>query len=411
MELTQTQQMLNWLENERVRDKHTISALQERVAGQSNELIAMAKRVQDLETQLAAARAALAKALQFPDLIQQFKEELVAEMDRREDARQKALRESERLHKAEMEALGRNITEVRKELPRLKPLEDDLPMRRAEDRRLAELIAVVTQRVEEVAARFEAPLQSVVYLEESRRQDVKRIAQLEEIVAGHLKRLDALTSKTSLLEDALPRITPRIDEVHKRVDEQNKLIEELRVNEFRRTQDMKGWIEEIERRTAPIPDHVAAFQHLQEQAQINQRYLEEIKGFKERLEGRQAEVAEAQRIAEERGKRQMEEFLTEQEKRWKRFTTEADEKWNAHERIHRPLPERLEAIDAKFKPIYEQLDTLWEIQEGWEKMTMMVAREWRTTYGELAQQRKTLGRPEPGPLPHKPNRKSDKLEE
>ncbi len=411
MDLTQALQMLNWLENERVKDKQTINALQERAAGQSTELAAQAKRVQILETTLAATQARLEKALQLADMLEQFKTDLVAEMDRREEARQKAAREAERLHKAENETLARSIAEIRKELPRFKPLEDEMPMRRAEERRLAEMIGRVTQRVEDLATRTEERVQSVIYLEEGRRQDNKRIAQLEEISAGHVKRLDTLTSKLSLVEDALPRIPPRIDEVHKRVADQDKLIEDLRVNEFRRVQEMKGWIEEIEKRTASIPDHVAAFQRLQEQAQTNQRYLEEIRGFKERLEGRQAEVAEAQRIGDERAKRQMEEFVTEQEKRWKRFTIETEERWNAHERVHRPLPERLEALDAKFKPIYEQLDVLWNIQEAWEKIPMLAAREWRAAYSELVQQRKTLGRPEPGPLPRKPNRKEDKIEE
>lgn len=411
MDLNRAQQMLNWLESERVKDKQTISTLHERVAGQIGELATQAKRIQELETTLAATQATLAKLSQFPDMLQQFKDELVAEMNRREDTRQKAVRESERLHKTEIEALGRSIAEVRKELVRFKPLEDELPIRRAEERRLSELVARISQRVDDLSVRSEERVQSVIYLEEGRRQDAKRIAQLEEVTTSQLKRLDTLTSKQSLIEDAIQRMPPRIDEVHVRVAAQDKLIEELRVSEFRRSQDMKGWIEEIEKRTAPIPDHISAFQRLQEQAQINQRYLEETKGFKERLEARQAEVAEAQRIAEERVKRQIEELVTEQEKRWTRFTTEADEKWNAHERIHRPIPERIEAVDVKFKPIYEQLDALWEIQEAWEKVPMTVAREWRATYNELAQQRKTLGRPEPGPLPQKPNRKADKIEE
>ncbi len=410
MEFNQTQQMLNWLESERIKDKQIISALQERVAGQTGELTAQAKRIQELETALADTQARLAKALQLQEMLKEFKDELIAEMNRREETRQKAVREAERLHKAEIETLGRGIAEVRKELARIKPLEDELPLRRAEERRLSELIARVSQRVDDLSIRTDERIQATIYLEEGRRQDTRRIAQLEEITAGHLKRLDTLTSKQSLLEESFQRLPPRIDEIHKRVAAQDKLIEELRVSEFRRTQEMKGWIEEIEKRTEPIPDHIAAFQQLQEQAQINQRYLAEIKGFKERLEGRQAEVAEAQRLAEERIKRHLEEFIIEQEKRWKRFITEADEKWNAHERIHRPISERLEGLDTKFAPIYEQLEALWEIHEAWSKLQRATTREWVESYGELAQRRKTLGRPEPGPLPQKPNRKSDRIE-
>ncbi|MBN1887068.1 MAG: hypothetical protein JW850_03725 [Thermoflexales bacterium] len=407
LELNQTQQMLNWLESERVKDKQIITTLQERAAGQANELTAQAKRIQELETALAAAKATLTKALQFTDMLQQFKDDLLAEIDRREGARQKDAREIDRLHKTEIESLGRNLIEIRKELPRIKPLEDEIPIRRAEERRLAESISRLTQRVEDLSSRTEERVQSVVYLEEGRRQDAKRMAQLEEITNTHIKRLDLLTSKQTVLEDNFSRMSPRIDQIHKRVTEFDKPIEDLRVNEFRRAQEMKAWIDEIEKRTAPIPDHITAFQRLQEQAQLNQRYLEDVKGFKERLEGRQAEVAEAQRIADDRAKRQMETFLIEQEKRWQRFATEAEERWNAHERVHRPVTERIEAAEAKFMPIYEQLDVLWDIQEAWSKIPLLVAREWSSSYGQLVQQRRTLGRPEPGPLPKRPKRKTD----
>jgi DNA repair exonuclease SbcCD ATPase subunit len=407
LELNQTQQMLNWLESERVKDKQIITTLQERTVGQANELTAQAKRIQELESALAAAKATLTKALQFSDMLQQFKDDLLAEMDRREDARQKESREGERLHKAEIESLGRGIIGIRKDLSRIKPVEDELPLRRAEERRLAELISRLTQRVEDLSIRTEERVQSVIYLEEGRRQDAKRMAQLEEIANTQIKRLDLLTSKQTVLEDNISRLSPRIDEIHKRVSDLSKPIEDMRVSEFRRAQEMKTWVEEIEKRTAPIPDHITAFQRLQEQAQINQRYLEEVKGFKERLEGRHAEVAEAQRIADDRAKRQMETFLIEQEKRWQRFTTEAEERWNAHERVHRPITERIEAAEARFMPIYEQLDTLWDIQEAWSKMPLLIAREWSSAYGQLVQQRRTLGRPEPGPLPKRPKRKAD----
>jgi hypothetical protein len=41
---------------------------------------------------------------------------------------------------------------------------------------------------------------------------------------------------------------------------------------------------------------------------------------------------------------------------------------------------------------------------------MIPAREWRAVYADLVQRRKTLGRPEPGPLPQKPIRKADKID-
>ena len=375
MDLNQATQMINWLEEERRKDKAALAALQERMQGLANDAAEQSRRLQELQSTLATAQAGLARVTQFDRLFEQYKADLVAEMDRREAAQQKAMREADRLHKVEADATNRSIAEIRKEQPRLKSLEDEVPMRRAEERRLGELLARVSQRVEDLTVRTEERIQTVAYLEEGRRQDNKRIAQLEEGANNLSRRLDTSIGKVALLEEALQKMPPRIEEVIRRMQEQDKVFEELRINDFRRAQEMKAFTEEVNKAMALMPDHIAGYQRMHEMAMANQRSLEEIKGLQIRVEGRQAEMTEMQRIAEERMKKQVEEWQAEEEKRWKRQTLSWFEQWQEHDRLHETWEARLEKIEQVVPEHNRQLKVVWDGLEEIAKVSLAAARQ------------------------------------
>ena len=377
-DLTQVTQMINWLESERRKDKAALATLEQKASGLANELAEQNKRVQELQNALTATQIALNKLPQFEKILEQFKTDLIGEMDRRDDAQQKAAREAERLRKVEIDSIGRSIVEIRKELPRIKPLEDELPMRRAEERRLGEVLARVSQRVGELAVRTEDRVQSVIYLEENRRQDAKHIAQLQEDVTNFAKLLDGMAGKVTLMDENVQRIPLRLGEFQKRLQEQDKLFEELRVNDFHRAQEMRVFVEEVNKAIGPIPDYLSRYQadsqKMQELALASQRSIEESKAFQVRVETRQAELAEMQRINEERIKKTIEEWQAEQEKRWKRELVHWAEQWTEHDRVHAPLGPRLEAIEQALPEHARQLKAVWDGVEEMAKVYLSAVR-------------------------------------
>ncbi len=379
MDLTQAMQQINWLESERRKDKAQLTTLQEKVAALTTELTEQAKRAQDLHNALTHTQISLNKLAQYDRLFEQFKADLIGEMDRRDEGQQKNIREAERLRKVEAEAIGRSIADIRKELPRIKPLEDELPMRRAEERRLGEIITRLGQRVEELAVRNEDRVQNMIYLEENRRQDAKRIAQLEEDLVNSAKRVDGLMSKATLLDENVQRVPLRLAEFAKRLQDQDKAFEELRLNDFRRTQEVKSFTDEVSKVIAPIPEYLskvqADSQRMQELAIANQRSLEELRGFQARIETRQAELSEMQRINEERIKKQVEEWQGEIEKRWKRETAVWDEKWHDHDRHHAPWETRVEAVEQQLPDFQRQFKALWDGIEDMPKVYLAAVRQ------------------------------------
>jgi chromosome segregation ATPase len=129
--LGQLAQQIKWMEDERRKDRAQIATLQERLAGQANEIGDMGRRLQDMDTTVKAAQATMGRLLNTDRVLEEFKADIVAMINRLDDDRKKYEREAERIRNLSAETLQRQINEVKIEMPRIGKIEDELPNRRA----------------------------------------------------------------------------------------------------------------------------------------------------------------------------------------------------------------------------------------------------------------------------------------
>jgi chromosome segregation ATPase len=198
----------------------------------------------------------------------------------------------------------------------------------------------------------------VPYLEEGRRQDVKRLLTVEQESVNHLKKLDLLAGKLQVLEDALGKIPPRFEPVTLRLSEHDKQLDDLRASDFRLQQQVKSFEAIVNQLRDQVTDYTTVLSKLREQALINQRAETELNLFQETLRMRVAELSEVERLFEERVKKQFDDFLGEFEKRWSKVDPKIEERWHEHDRMHHAQDERLERVEAAPAPIQEQVMTL-----------------------------------------------------
>jgi chromosome segregation ATPase len=358
MELTQVSQLLTWLESERKKDKALLATLEERLQGLAVEMQQQARRMQELDTSLAATKPLLSKVNQIDRILDEYKVETRALLERRDEERKKGEREAARLRVVEIEELHRAIGEIKKELPRIGRLEEEMPTRRAEEKRLGDQVKQVILQAELALKQLEEHTRGIPYLEEGRRQDNRRIGQLEGETVEHSKRLETLAGKLQLLEDALGKIPPKFDPLYELINARDKTIEEIRVMEFRRQQQMSAWEEELAKFRAQMTDYGDIVAHLREQSQVNLKAASDLAAFQERLRQRAAEIAEVERIFENRIKRVIEEAQVGDEKRWQKYTTRIDERWHDHDRLHAEQASRLDRLEAAPGPIMDAIDEM-----------------------------------------------------
>jgi len=364
LDMTQAMQTLKWLDEERRKDKAEIAALQERMQEQARQLAQQAAQTQELRTVLADIQGVLSQVTGFEQMVSNYKKELIFQMGRRDEVRRKEQAEAERLRRIEHEALGSNLKRLEKELRVLPRYDEELNASRAEDQRLSETLQRLEVGVAELSKRSDDRVQAVTFLEEQRRADTRRIAELEQDSTELRKNIETLTTKFPLLEDTLQKQRSRVEEAIQETKKYEKPIEELRISDFQREQKMKQYLDQGEQVAQEMEQIRAQTQGFIEQRQLVKRALSPLEKFKVRIEKRQDEIAERQRIAEERAKQQWEEWQTARLKAQKKQEVLVGERWRKQKQTNTEHLKRLDALQSAGELYNAQLDTLWEARRA-----------------------------------------------
>jgi hypothetical protein len=92
----------------------------------------------------------------------------------------------------------------------------------------------------------------------------------------------------------------------------------------------------------------------------NQQALAALESFRTRLEKRQNEIAEMQRLNEERVKREWEEWQTLFARDWQKRQVTEEDRQRRQDLTGQQLTEHLARLDETTKLYYEEIFTLWE---------------------------------------------------
>lgn len=364
MDLSQALRTLKWLDEERRKDKATIAKLEERLKEQERRIVRRDARVEELQADLGRVRGTLSRIDEFEQMVSNYKKELTFQLEQRDEARRKEQAESKRLRRLEHEAMKEHLNRLEKELRVLPRYDEQLSAREAEDQRVSEKVQVLESAVADLEKRIEEPTNAVSYLEERRRSDHRRIIEVEKDIPELHKRIESIAQKIPLIEQSVQRQQPRIEEAIQSAKKYEKPIEELRISDFQREQKMRAYLgqaqdvaEELER----IREQTHGFLERREQVK---RALNALEKFKTRIERRQDEMAERQRVARERVDREWEEWQTERVKEIKKREIVIEQRWRSQEEVDRKQQNRLGVLEETTKFHQGQLGSLWEIQRS-----------------------------------------------
>jgi chromosome segregation ATPase len=360
MDLTQASQMLKWMDEERRKDKAQITALQERLDGQAEQIARQEEMIATLQRSIASLETLPGRISEFSKSLEQLRMELVNAIEVRDEQHRKEHRETERTRQLEIGALRDEISRVADSIRPIPRLDERISAMAAEQNRFQDTLQKLDAVVKDQGQRFEDRLQSVVYLEEQRRADHQRLVEVEKVWPKLQKRIETVAAKLPLIEDALPKLRTRLEEGLKPIEEFEGIIEELRVSDFRRNQEVKKWLDQA----AEVQEE------LQELREERQRFLNDYRDvqdalktldpFQERIQTRQNEALERQRVMEERIKRQWEEWQGKQEKERRNWEVEVGERWRQQLEYNERQRKRLDEIEPMIKFYLSQLQELWE---------------------------------------------------
>jgi chromosome segregation ATPase len=387
MDFEQIVKRLQWLDEEHRKDKAAIIELEERIASYEGSMDTIAKQVKPLEKQIAAITPNSARIDQFETMVAKQREELKGIIDEIEKKFQKREGDLTRQHQKDLEPFNREIEGVKQALTEIAPLKRDIKARILEETRLQSEIRELKPPIDEAKRAAEESLRTQRVFDENRKQDMKRIADLQGEITALRKRIDENRAKMDMSADNVKHVENRFKELLaaevERKAAQTEFIDKQSVAQLDRERSYKEWrnsYDEFQKQVAKLETQSLA---LEETLRSAKRAQETYNELNTKLERRINEVTEMQRLAEDRLRQEWVTFKADDQKRWIGYTLSQDEGGKDVRKTIQKLDERISTLDESFRTIQDQLHQTADATEQQLQELMNVAHEWLTAYERI----------------------------
>jgi chromosome segregation ATPase len=329
MEFEQIIKRLDWLDEEHRKDKIALDGLSEQLAKTNGELKIANKKIKELNTGLSQLSTVTARIDQFNSALAQQRVDILKYVDDMDNKDVDKLPEAEKRFQIQTDNLHKSITELRKFKEPIAEIKRELKISAAEE-------ALHNKQISEWETRFQKVVKTVEEVqliqkaaEGPRRQDSKRLADLQGEISAARKRMDEVREKNDLFTDSIRRIETRLNEIltseAERRQAQTSFIETQSRLHIERDHTWKEWengLADMRKESGTMERHLQEWDIAQRAVK---RAQETYEGIVQKFERRINEITEMQRLAEDRFRQEWVTFKADDQKRWSSYTISQDE--------------------------------------------------------------------------------------
>ena len=393
MDFEQIVKRLQWLDEEHRKDKVAIIALEERITSFEGNIEIVKQQIKPLDKQIASLSSTTARIDQFDTIVAKQREDVKKALDEIEKKFQKRELEITKQHQKDLEPFPKAIDELKQALTAIPPIQHDVKARIAEETRLRLEIKELKPPIEEAKRAAEDVARSQRSYEENRKQDIKRVADLQGELVAMRSRIEEAKSKADLTADSFKNIDNRVNEVMlsetERKAAQSAFIEKQSVVQFDRERTLKEWQEKSNEFQKQVKILETQSQALEETLRGAKKAQETYNELNTKLERRINEVTEMQRLAEDRLRQEWVTFKADDQKRWTGYTLSQDEGTKDVRRTVQKLDERIAPLNESIQTLQDQLHQTADATEQQLQELMNVAHEWLSAYERIMGHGKT----------------------
>ena len=362
MDFEQIMKRIEWLDEERRKDKLLISSLEDRLMKSEGNITPLMQEIKAVSNDLSRIQAALTRFDQIDSAISQIRIDFPRSVEVIEKQRLEKEREQEKVRLADMESVNVAISNVRKGLDPIPDIKKELVARSEEEKRLIRLIAEVDKKVLESKRSDDEYRRSIKLLEENIHQDSKRILDIQGEVSSLRKRVEEQRGKVDLSNETLRKIEMRQNELVnaevERKQAQTAFIERQSMAQVERDRIWRDWqtrFEIIEGQALNLDSQSQLLDATQRSIKHAQESFEDIT---QRFERRINEITEMQRLVEDRFRQEWVSFKADDQKRWSNYMLSNDEQIREVGKQFEKLSERLIQLEDStqdFQDVNQQI--------------------------------------------------------
>jgi chromosome segregation ATPase len=388
MEFEQLVKRLEWLDEEHRKTKSSMITLEERMTALEGKIDTVAKQLKPLPKQIADISNTAARLNQFDAIFKKQREDMNKAIDDIDKRFQKREKEITQRHEKDFEPILKVLNELRQTLDsEFPPIKRDLKARVLEENRLRQEIQELKPPIE--AAKRAAEEATIVQhaFDENRKQEAKRVADLQGDIAALRKRIEEAKAKADLNADSWKNMDVRIKELinseAERKVAQNAFIDQQSLAHMDRERMYKEWKQRFDSITIQTETFDTQVQALEEMLRSAKRAQESYNELNIKLERRISEVTEMQRLSEDRLRQEWVTFKADDQKRWTGYSLSQDEGTKDLRRALQKLEERLPPLDDSIQTLQDQLHQTADATEQQLQELMNVAHEWLSAYERI----------------------------
>lgn len=380
-EFEELRNRLEWFDEERRKSSRRLNDLEKTVSSQAKELQSRDRRIKELEERLTKVSSQVSRLPQVDTQLTQFKDEMVALIEQYDQRRIRSEDEMERLRRVEHESNAREIAEIRKELPAISRLQNEMELRQAEEARLANLIGVLQNRIPPIENRIENWSSDLTYLEEAESKNSREINDIQTSLVEISKRWEPIYNRLDILGDKLGKLEGSLDAI---VEAQNELkqtirswSEQIQLGEYERNQRLNKWEGTLEQHKETMEAYKQQWVHFSDQYKEAKMAVQTISEWQHQIEQQQRETSELTRVEVNRMQTRWDNFVVDHNKRWKSFEVDIDQRLTSSNRHERQLREQMAAVEERLEDLQKEQDKVWRVQTAQADAIKQIPRIWQ----------------------------------
>ena len=360
MDLEEILKRIDFLEDERRKDKKAIKALEERISSLEGVDRQYLQSINHMEGEITRIDTLLSKFDQIETAISNLRQDVTKRVDGYNKDAKSREKEFEKRAQSDLNTMDNSLKKIRVDMEQIQEIKHILEIRKEEEFRLSKLVNELSKKFDEVLHEREEIGRSVRVIEEGRRQDMKRITEIQGEVSAYKKRLEEARAKTDMTADTVRKTEVKVKEIQDaeldRRQAQTKFIESQNRLLVERERIWKEWeqrFDTIARQTTNLDSQIQSMDVTNRAVKRAQEQFDEVS---KRFDRRVNEISEMQRLIEERFRQEWLTFQADDQKRWTNYMLSQNEIQNEYNRQYGKVNERLIKIEDLSQEITDILN-------------------------------------------------------
>lgn len=391
MDTEQLQKRIQWVEEDRRKEKDALALLENKLVSLEGSLTASLQQGKTLSSELTRLSAIITRMDQYDQALLNTRLESKQALDELDKALKLRIDESEKIQKVQFKSFDGNFTDLHKQIEVIPRLDKNIQARIDIEIGIRRTLDELREKIEAVRVEEEEYTRTIRLLEDGRRQDAKKIVDLQGEVNALRKRMDDQRGQNEVINTNLKKLEIRLNELitveNERRDMMTNFINKQTVTQVERDRTWKDWqsrFDSIEKQGVDIESQLVSLDTTHREVKRIQVNLEDLI---QRVERRINEITEIQRLSEDRFRQEWVTFKADDQKRWTNYTLTQEEQRSEAARQYDKLAEQTTHLEDELQEVKDLLQQSNEMLEKRLQSILAIAHEWVTTY------ERTIGHP------------------